>query len=188
MALAKPLALSQLYKASKASDFPSKAKKDYEPFNDFLGQERAREAVSMAVALPYDGYNIFAVGASGLGKRTMIRRFLDGVAAQRPAPSDWCYVNNFAEPRCPVALEFPAGMGGELKQDMMTLWRNMSMAVIASFDSEQYFERMELLKGELSRAQQDALSSLAAEGEKKGVKLVLRTPGGYGFSPMNAQG
>lgn len=188
MALAKPLALSQLYKASKATDFPFKTTRDCAPFNDFLGQERAKEAVSMAVSLPHDGYNIFAVGTAGLGKRTMIRRFLAEVAAKRPAPSDWCYVNNFAEPRYPVALEFPAGQGAALKQDMVKLWRDMSQAVISSFESEQYFERMESLKGELSRAQQEALSGLAGEGEKKGVKLVLRTPGGYGFSPMNAQG
>lgn len=187
-ATAKPLALNQLYKACKASDFSFKTTKDCEPFNDFLGQERAKEAVNMAVSLPHDGYNIFAVGTSGLGKRTMIKRFLKEVAAKRTAPSDWCYVNNFVEPRYPVALEFPAGKGTEIKHDMATLWRDMSMAVIASFDSEQYFERMELLKGELSRAQQDALSGLAGEGEKKGVKLVLRTPGGYGFSPMNDQG
>ncbi len=188
MAIPKPLALSQLYKACKASEFPFRTTKECEPFNDFLGQERAREAVAMAVALPHDGYNIFAVGTSGLGKRTMIRRFLKEFAATRPAPSDWCYVNNFAEPRYPTALEFPAGVGVDVKKDMAMLWRDMSEAVIASFDSEQYFERMELLKGELSRAQQDGLSGLAAEGEKKGVKLVLRTPGGYGFSPMNPQG
>ncbi|MES2918189.1 MAG: ATP-binding protein [Pseudomonadota bacterium] len=186
MANPKPLALSQLYKACKASEFPFRTTKECEPFNDFLGQERAKEAVAMAVALPHDGYNIFAVGTSGLGKRTMIRRFLKEHAATRPAPSDWCYVNNFAEPRHPTVLEFPAGVGADVKKDMARLWRDMSEAVMAAFDSEQYFERMELLKGELSRAQQDALSGLAAEGEKKGVKLVLRTPGGYGFSPMNA--
>jgi len=188
MASAKPLAVSQLYKACKAADIPFKSTRDCAPFNDFLGQERAHEAVRMAVALPHDGYNIFAVGASGLGKRTMIKRFLSEVARQRKAPSDWCYVNNFAEPRYPIALEFPAGLGVAVKRDMGTLWRDISEAVVAAFDSEQYFERMESLKGELSRAQQDALSGLAGDGEKQGVKLVLRTPGGYGFSPMNEQG
>ncbi len=188
MATAKPLALSQLYKACKASDFPFRTTKDCAPFNDFLGQDRAKEAVTMAVALPHDGYNIFAVGTSGLGKRTMIKRLLKGVAEKRSAPSDWCYVNNFAEPRYPIALEFPAGMCPGIKRDMAMLWRDMSMSVVSAFESEQYFERMETLKGELTRAQQNALTSLAGDGEKKGVKLVLRTPGGYGFSPMNEQG
>jgi lon-related putative ATP-dependent protease len=118
----------------------------------------------------------------------MIKRLLKGVAAKRSAPSDWCYVNNFAEPRYPIALEFPAGMCPGIKRDMAMLWRDMSMSVVSAFESEQYFERMESLKGELTRAQQNALTSLASDGEKKGVKLVLRTPGGYGFSPMNEQG
>lgn len=188
MAHPKPLPANQLYKACKAANFAFRSTKECEPFNDFLGQERAKEAVAMAVALPHDGYNIFAVGTSGLGKRTMIKRFLQEFAATRPAPSDWCYVNNFAEPRYPTVLEFPAGLGKEVKKDMALLWRDMAEAVVAAFESDQYFERMELLKGELSRAQQEALSGLAGEGEKKGVKLVLRTPGGYGFSPMNPQG
>lgn len=188
MALAKPLGVNQLYKASKAATFPFKTTRDCAPFTDFLGQERAHEAVRMAVALPHDGYNIFAVGTAGLGKRTMIKRYLKQIAESRPAPSDWCYVNNFADPRSPIALEFPAGRAAILKKDMVALWREISRAVISSFESEQYFERMESLKGELSQAQQEALSGLSAEGEGKGVKLVLRTPGGYGFSPMNAQG
>ncbi|MDI1301145.1 MAG: ATP-binding protein [bacterium] len=188
MANPKPLALNQLYKACKPADFPFRSTKDCKPFNDFLGQERAKEAVDMAVALPHDGYNIFAVGTGGLGKRTMINRFLKGVAEKRKAPSDWCYVNNFAEPRYPIALEFPAGMGIDIKSDMAVLWRDMSFSVISSFESEQYFERMESLKGELTKAQQDAIANLSSEGEKKGVKLVLRTPGGYGFSPMNDAG
>lgn len=188
MANLKPLALSQLYKACKPADFPFRSTKDCKPYNDFLGQSRAKEAVDMAVALPHDGYNIFAVGTSGLGKRTMIKRFLHDAAAKRKAPSDWCYVNNFVEPRYPIALEFPAGMGVGIKADMAVLWRDMSFSVISAFESEQYFERMESLKGELTKAQQDALAGLAGDGEKKGVKLVLRTPGGYGFSPMNDAG
>ena len=184
----KPLAAAQLYKACNPKDFRFTSTRGLKPFNDFLGQARAREAVEMAVAMPYNGYNIFAVGASGLGKRTMIKRYLEEVAAKRPAPSDWIYVNNFVDPRYPVTIELPAGMAPEIKKDMQKLWRGMSESVISTFESESYYERMEELKGELTRAQQDALSRVAGDGEKKGVKLVLRTPGGYGFSPMNDQG
>lgn len=184
----KPLALNQLYKACNPKAFAFTSSRALKPFNDFLGQARAREAVGMAVAMPYDGYNIFAVGSSGLGKRTMIKRYLQDLASKRPAPSDWIYVNNYSDPRYPVAIELPAGMAPDLKKDMLKLWRSMSESVISTFESESYYERMEGLKGELTHAQQDALAKVATEGEKKGVKLVLRTPGGYGFSPMNEQG
>jgi lon-related putative ATP-dependent protease len=188
MSKTKPLALNQLYKACNPKQFSFSSTSRLKPFNNFLGQSRAREAVEMAVAMPYSGYNIFAVGSSGLGKRTMIKRYLEEVAAKKPAPSDWIYVNNFSDPRYPVAIELPAGMAPDIKKDINKLWVTMSESVIATFESESYYERMESLKGELTRAQQDALSRVAGEGEKRGVKLVLRTPGGYGFSPMNDQG
>ena len=122
----KPLAATQLYKACNPKEFRFTSTRGLKPFNDFLGQARAREAVAMAVAMPYNGYNIFAVGASGLGKRTMIKRYLEEVASKRPAPSDWIYVNNFVDPRYPVNIELPAGMAPEIKKDMQKLWRGMS--------------------------------------------------------------
>lgn len=183
-----PLAASQLYRACSPRQFRFTSTRNVAPFNDFMGQARAREAVEMAVAMPHNGYNIFAVGAAGLGKRTMIKRFLEALAAARPAPSDWIYVNNFNDSRYPVSIELPAGLAPEIKKDMQKLWRTMQLTVISAFESESYYTRMEELKGELNRVQQDALAKVAGEGEKRGVKLVLRTPGGYGFSPMNEQG
>ena len=44
------------------------------PLNNFLGQDRARASVEAGISLPYSGYNIFAVGTAGLGKRTMVKR------------------------------------------------------------------------------------------------------------------
>ena len=54
------------------------------PLNNFLGQDRARASVEAGIALPYSGYNIFAVGTAGLGKRTMIKRLLQQHAKTMP--------------------------------------------------------------------------------------------------------
>lgn len=186
--MSKPLAPAQLYRATPLKHLPFRNTRRLKPMTDFLGQERARESVEMAVAMPHDGYNLFAIGSNGLGKRTMIRRYLESVARQRPAPSDWIYVNNFKDPRYPQAIELPAGVGAAFKQDVHKLWKRLSLRVVAAFESDRYADRRESLKGELTRVQQDALTQLAAIGEKQGVKLVLRTPGGYGFSPMAENG
>ncbi|WP_022956236.1 ATP-binding protein [Perlucidibaca piscinae] len=186
--MSKPLAISQLYRATPLKNLPFRNTRRLKPVTDFLGQERARESVEMAVAMPHDGYNLFAIGHNGLGKGTMIRRYLESVARQRTAPSDWIYVNNFKDPRYPQAIELPAGLGTSFKQDIHKAWRKLSERIMAAFESERYQERREGLKGELARVQQDALTQLAAIAEKQGVKLVLRTPGGYGFSPMAENG
>ncbi|MGR2462697.1 Lon-like protease helical domain-containing protein, partial [Salmonella enterica] len=79
------------------------------PLNNFLGQDRARASVEAGISLPYSGYNIFAVGTAGLGKRTMVKRLLQQHAKSMPTPNDWVYVNNFKHPRQPIALQLPAG-------------------------------------------------------------------------------
>ena len=186
--MSKPLAASQLYRATPLKHLPFRNTRRLKPVNDFLGQDRARESVEMAVAMRHDGYNLFAIGSNGLGKRTMIRRYLEQVARQRPAPSDWIYVNNFKDPRTPQAIRLPAGVGAAFKQDMHKLWKRLATRLLTVFESDRYQDRREHLKGELSRVQQDALAQLAAIAEKQGIKLVLRTPGGYGFSPMTEAG
>ena len=182
------LSPEQLYLASREDNLPFDSSADLEGQNDFLGQERARRALQQALAMPHDGYNVFAVGAHGLGKRTMILRYLRALAQTMPAPADWCYVNNFDDPRRPLALQLPSGVAPAFKRDVDAFWRRLTRAMEAAFENDLYYERMEGLKGELSRTQQGQLSELAQAGEKKKLKLVLRTPGGYGFSPMNEAG
>ncbi len=41
----------------------------------------------------------------------MIKRLLQQHAKNMPTPDDWVYVNNFKNPRQPLALRFPAGQG-----------------------------------------------------------------------------
>ena len=69
---AKLLTVEQLYKPAVADALPASTRR-LKAFNDFLGQERAKEAVLMALEMPHDGYNIFAIGENGLGKRTLKR-------------------------------------------------------------------------------------------------------------------
>ncbi len=182
------LTVEQLYRPVSETSLPFADTREVIGQNDFLGQERARKALEFSLSMNHDGYNLFAVGSTGLGKRTMIRRHLEAKARTMPAPQDWCYVNNFEDPRRPQAISFPAGQGIVAKKDLQELWRNLTNNMAAAFENDLYYERMENLKGELSKAQQDLLSELAQAGEKKKVKLVLRTPGGYGFSPMNDEG
>ena len=169
---AKLLTVEQLYKPAVADALPASTRR-LKAFNDFLGQERAKEAVLMALEMPHDGYNIFAIGENGLGKRTMIKRLLAEAAQQEEAASDWCYVNNFVEPRNPIVLELPAGKGVVVQKSMTKLWRAISRAVQASFQHESYVGRVEGLKATLTQAQQDELQDLAL---KASIKISFTHP------------
>lgn len=175
----KPLAPAQLYKHCKLKELKFTNTRSLEPLSDIVGQLRAQEAVRFAMAMPQGGYNVYAVGVNGLGKRTMMLRYLSRHAEEREQPGDWCYVANFEDPRSPKVLGLPAGLGHMLKQDMEKLMSRLVRAIPQAFDSDRFLEQAEQLKSEYGKKQEVELEKLAKEAKRRNVSLTMTTPGGY---------
>lgn len=183
----KPLPLSKLYKACRSKDFNFEDTRQIPPLDTFIGQQRAEEALQFATAVNRKGYNLFAVGHAGLGKRTMLRRFLEKRAEQMELPSDWLYLHDFANARKPWALRLPCGLGKVFKEDLQALLLDLKQAIPAAFDNEGFFERAEKIKDHFADQQSSTLKSMAEEGAALGLKLILQTPGGYAFVPADKE-
>lgn len=184
----KPLPLSKLYKACRVSDFSFEDTQVIPPLDTFIGQARAEEALRFGTAINHKGYSIFAVGHDGLGKRTMVRRFLEQCSAKMPAPSDWLYLHDFVNPRKPWAVRLPCGLGQVFKTDLQAFILDLKQAIPAAFDNEGFFERAEKIKDTSAELQSQALKALAEEAEPLHLKLVLQSPGGYMFVPADENG
>lgn len=91
---------------------------ELEPLTDIIGQERAVEALEFSLGIKSVGFNLYVSGPAGTGKGTLVRRMVKRLAQAAPAPSDWCYVNNFQDPSRPTCLSFPAGQGASFKREM----------------------------------------------------------------------
>lgn len=157
--------------------------------NDFLGQDRAKASVETAIGMPYSGYNIFAVGTNGLGKRTMIRRLLQQHARQLPTPPDWVYVNHFDDPRQPIALQLAAGQALRFQQAMHEMWQSILQQLERRFGTDTYHQQIESIRSQISQKQQDALLELTREGESLTLKLVSADESHHfvPFDPQSAQ-
>ena len=142
--------------------------------NDFLGQDRARASVEAGISLPYSGYNIFAVGTAGLGKRTMIRRLLQQHAKTMQTPNDWVYVNNFQQSRQPIALKLPSGQAGKFQTLLHQTWQTILKQLERKFTAETYHNRIELIRQQTGDEQHQALIELTKEGEDLDLKLVTK--------------
>ena len=140
-----------------------------------------------ALAMPHGGYNVYAVGRNGLGKRTMMLRYLEHHVDTENQSHDWCYVANFEEPRIPRVLQLPAGKGTELKQDMEKLMGRLMKMIPQTFDSDSFLERAEQLKNGYGKKQEDELEKVAAQAKRKKVSLNITTPGGYRLVAMNGE-
>ena len=83
-----------------------------------LGQDRAIGALELGLGIKADGYNIFIMGASGTGRRTVLTSLLENYKANPSDLQDIAYVCNFSRPLEPKALSFPAGTGSYFRKTL----------------------------------------------------------------------
>lgn len=163
----------QLTHIPNLENIPASTKR-IKPLNNFLGQDRAKASVEAGISLPYSGYNIFAVGTAGLGKRTMIRRLLQQHAKSMPTPDDWVYVYNFQSPRQPIGLCFPAGQGSKFADLLHQTWQTLLKQLERRFSAETYHNKIEQIRQRTGTEQQQALIAITKEGEALDLKLISR--------------
>ncbi|HET6196638.1 MAG TPA: Lon-like protease helical domain-containing protein, partial [Acetobacteraceae bacterium] len=107
-----------LYRRCEPAELPFELCSELEEAPGLIGQERAVEALQFALRIRGKGYNVYALGAGGTGRHSMVDALLHQRAAGDPTPPDWCYVNNFDDPQQPHRLQLPAGRGSGLAAAM----------------------------------------------------------------------
>ncbi|MDD3518117.1 MAG: AAA family ATPase [Chromatiales bacterium] len=175
---------SRLYTCCDPAAFDFETTAELPDLQPPVGQERAVEALHFGIGIEREGYNLFVMGPPGAGRKALATRLLKERAAERPTPADWCYVHNFDQPHRPRALEFPPGRGRQFRQDMQQAVDELTTALPALFESDEYRNRAEEIENEFSEREARLLQELGDEAEKRHIAL-LRTPGGFGLAPMH---
>ncbi|MCK8047018.1 AAA family ATPase [Shewanella sp. 1CM18E] len=187
----KPLNSTKLYRASALKKLSSdcKSTKHLEPLDEIVGQARAQQAVEFALSMKEKGYNIYALGRNGLGKRTMVLRHLNRQAPNSNGRTlyDWCYVVNFDDTRSPKVLKLPAGMGLTFKKDIEKLMGKLLKSLPLAFDNEMYYTRADKLKNQLAAKQEEALLLLTEEAKRHSVGLSISPQGNYELVALNGE-
>ena len=177
------LKTSELYQSCDTGQFDFKTTAKLKTLPEVIGQERAVEAVRFGVGIQRDGYNLYALGPNGIGKYSLVRRYVEEKAQSKDTPSDWCYVNNFQQPYKPHALELPPGMGSALSIDMEQLIDDLHAAIPAAFESEEYRTRSQVIEEELSDKQDRTIEEIRKAAREKGISLI-NTPTGITLAPI----
>ncbi len=179
----KPLPPGSLCRCCAALPFETTA--ELADMDGPLGQHRAIEALEFGTGLRAPGYHMFALGPPGIGKRTLTTRLLERAAAGEPPADDWCYLNNFSDPKKPQALRLPAGRGAPFKRDMEQLVQDLRASIPAGFESEEYRMRLQVLQKQLAEERDKAMAVVQKRAEERHVTLV-RTPMGFAVAPVRA--
>jgi len=180
------LAADLLCRRTDPSRFPFETTADLEDFPGVVGQDRAVEAIRFGIGIHRSGYNLFALGPPATGKHTIVREFVERQAASEAAPSDWCYVNNFAQAQEPIALELPAGTASKLRYDIGRLLEELRVVLPALFETDDYRARKQAIEEELKERQSKAFDELGERARGRGIALV-HTPVGFVMAPLEGE-
>jgi lon-related putative ATP-dependent protease len=177
------LTAEDLRRSLDPADVPFDSTAEVEPLDGLMSQPRAGEALELALGIDAPGYNLFATGPAGTGKRSVLEAELRRRATARPAPRDWVYLHDFAATTRPAAVALPAGRGPDLARDVAALVEESRRGITEAFESDRYRERHRLVHDRVERGRREVVERLQEVGRQHDVELEL-TPAGVVSMPL----
>lgn len=166
------------------SDFVFDTTSDLAPLDGPVGQDVAVEAIRLSADMRHPRFNLAVYGPEGSGRHSTVLRILQGVAASRPVPRDWIYVNNFDQQDKPLALSLPSGEAPKLRDAVAALIEDLASRIPAVLVSEDCQTRRTAIEQEFSARREAAFKELAESALKRNV-AIMRTPTGFSLAPMH---
>ncbi|BBA36489.1 ATP-dependent protease [Methylocaldum marinum] len=167
----------------RPEELPFETTEDLEPFRGMLGQDRAHSAIAFGVAMERPGYNIYVMGEAGTGRLSLVTHYLRARAQERASSGDWAYINNFDDPRKPLALQIPPGRGKTLLADIETLVDNLLATFPAAFENPAYQRRKTDIEREVKQRYDQAIDKVERRAKDRKIAL-FRNGDSVVFSPL----
>ncbi len=149
----------------------------------FIGQNRARDALSFGLGIKANGYNLYVMGEQATGRFTLVREFIDKYVSKTVTPEDWCYINNFDDEREPYSLKLPAGESKKLQKNLSLLIDELLDTFPAAFDNPGYQRKKAAITREFDLKYDKAIDAVETQAQQSGVAL-FESEGSISFSPI----
>ena len=173
----------QLYRRVDRTALNFQTTEEVQPLDGLVGQQRALGAIEFGTRIQKPGFNLFVIGSPGTRMQEIVDSLLRSSQGDRPAPSDWVYVNNFADARRPTAIRLPPGRAIELRDRMLDVIGDLRIALPALFESEDYQTKRAEIDQRFQSKQGDAFTQLGERAASAKMAL-LRTPRGFMIAPV----
>jgi predicted ATP-dependent protease len=183
----KPLNVDKLYNRCDLGIFNFETTDQLEALDEIIGQERALKAISFGIGIKKEGYNLYAMGKLGSGKHSVVEKFIQSRAKEEEKPGDWCYVNNFEDPRIPISLKLSSSMGVQLKNDMGELVEDLQSIIPSVFEGEEYRDKKQSIVNKLTEIREKSFGDIKQRAQKEFISIKYTTSG-YTLSPASKDG
>lgn len=182
-AAARALRVAELRRVCDPASLPFASTAEVDPLEGTAGQRRASDAIAFGLQIETAGYNLFATGPVGTGKRTSLESHLKEHAHGRPTPGDWVYLHNFVDSRRPIAVPLPSGRARELQSEMRTFLQDARRELAGALESETYAQRQHEVTEPLEHEQEAAFGELRERARAVGIAIEI-TPSGVITVPL----
>ena len=183
----KALHVDKLYNHCDLEIFDFQTTAELEELDEIIGQSRALKAISFGIGIKKEGYNLYAMGKLGSGKHSVVEKFIQSSAKDENKPGDWCYVNNFEDPRKPISLKLLPSIGIQLKNDMEELIEDLQGIIPSIFESQEYRDKQQSILNKLNEIKKRSFQEVKDRAKEEFI-VIQYTPSGYTLSPMSKEG
>jgi len=149
----------------------------------FIGQERARAALSFGLGIESTGYNLYVMGEHATGRYTLVHEYIAKNVLTVPTPDDWSYINNFEDEREPFALRLPPGESKKLHKEIEGLIDELLDTFPAAFDNPSYQRKKSAISREFDQRYDNAIDKVEQLAQSQSVALY-EDSGSITFSPI----
>lgn len=150
---------------------------------NFVGHERAKEALEFGLSMSATGFNVFALGEHGTGRQTLIKQMLTSLAIAKTSPDEWCYTNNYDESHIPLTLSVKPGEGKQLLVSMNKFIDGLLNLFPEVFDNPGYQRHKSAIDREFNKKYDQAIGVVEELALKENV-VLFEEDGEVGFSPL----
>lgn len=149
----------------------------------FIGQERAKAALTFAIGMDMPGYNLYVMGESALGRFTLVQEELKHAASEKATPDEWCYLNNFDDERLPNTLRLLPGEGRKFVKRIEGIIDELIDTFPAAFDNPGYQRQKKAIQRTFDQRYEAALENVEQKALEKKV-VLYEDNGAVSFAPL----
>jgi len=136
-----------------------------------LGQTRAQHALAFGIAMKTFGYNIFVMGDPGFGRLSLVYETLTKHAKHQVSPASYAYVDNFDQPREPLALALPTNIGHQFNKDIESLLDALLVIFPVAFESPVYQQKKNAIERQFTQFYDQAISLVELQALASGIAV-----------------
>ena len=139
---------------------------------DLSSHHRAKEAIEFGLKMRDKHFHVFVIGENRSGPVSATMSYLNEYIQELPPPSDWVYVNNFAESHKPIPFKLPVGKGIFLKNQTIEFLQDINMIIGKMFTSGQFRKQIDAIGVMLQKQIDQQTKEVQVLAKAKGYELV----------------